>query len=343
MENKLNGKSKGGKALAEKMTPEERKAKSALMVDARRLRRDMMTVIKKRDDLRISGVSISCAIIGKDNEQPIRVLTENGIMNAILGEASGASKRKKKVSEEEGAPVPVFLAPSQLKPFIEQASAHSALLQKISYLDGDKIVYGYDARILPVVCDIWLKAREAGALQKQQLSKAQKAEVLMRGLAHVGIIALVDEATGFEKEREKDALAKILEAFVAKELQPYLRTFPSEYYEHLFRIYGYEYPPNEKRPQWRPAFFGKITNNVVYERIAPELLPELKKSAAKIKKRTKLHQWLTGDIGHPKLREHLASIITLLKLSKTPSDFKEKVDLIHPKIGQNMEFDFDSA
>lgn len=103
-------------------------------------------------------------------------------------------------------------------------------------------------------------------------------------------------------------------------------------------MYNLEYPPTKQN--YRPQFIGKLTNNVVYERLAPEILPELKKEASKLEKKAKLHQFLTSDVGHPKLREHLASLITLLKLSKTPQEFKEKVDLIHPKFGNNYEFDF---
>ena len=71
-------------------------------------------------------------------------------------------------------------------------------LKPIDYRDGDRIVRGYDANVLVVVCNIWLSARQAGALQAQQLPKAQKAELLARALAETGIVALVDEATGYE-------------------------------------------------------------------------------------------------------------------------------------------------
>jgi len=68
----------------------------------------------------------------------------------------------------------------------------------IKYLDGKRIVNGYDATILPLVCDAWLSARDAGVLKPSQLDKAQNAEILMRSLAKVGIIALVDEVTGYQ-------------------------------------------------------------------------------------------------------------------------------------------------
>lgn len=71
-------------------------------------------------------------------------------------------------------------------------------LQPIDYLDGTKLVRGYDASILAAVCNAWLQAREAGALQEQQLDKAKKAEILTRALAETGIVALVDEQTGYQ-------------------------------------------------------------------------------------------------------------------------------------------------
>ena len=64
-------------------------------------------------------------------------------------------------------------------------------------------------------------------LQKQQEHVAKQAEILVRGFARIGIIALVDEATGYQRDREKDALAKILQAWVAKEIQAWVQTFPS--------------------------------------------------------------------------------------------------------------------
>ncbi len=336
MNDEFTGKAKGGKALAEKMTPDERKAKSMAMVEAKKARQAMIKA-SHRGEIKIGNIDIPCAVL----EDGTRVISEMGI-HSHLGSSGGKVRQiRAEMEERTGAPVPLFLASKALEPFIHEVfdGGHPS---PIEYVNNGVISRGYPASILPKVCEVWLKASDAGTLQESQLPKVKKAEVLMRGLAHIGIIALVDEATGYQRDREKDALAKILEAFVAKELQPYLRTFPPEYYENLFRIYGYEYPPKDKRPQWRPVYFGNITNNVVYERIAPELLSELKKSASKIERKTKLHQWLTSDIGHPKLKEHLASIVTLLKLSNSPQEFKSMVDKIHPRFGTNLEIDFNA-
>ena len=329
----------GGIARASKLSAEERKAIAMKGVQGRREKAEL-PVLLHRGELNVAGAVLPCAVIDmKNGADPIRVLTENGISNALLGGRSGASKRLKKQAAEAdgGEALPIFVAPSRLKPFIDEAAAEA--LRPISYVDGGRVVQGFDATALPIVCEIWLKAREAGALQDQQLDKAQKAEALTRALAKVAIIALVDEATGYQAHRAKDALAKILEAFVAKELQPYLRTFPADDYEQLFRLYKRPFPP-EGNKSWRPAFFGHITNEVVYSRLAPDLLPELKKMASKAERKAKLHQWLTQDIGHPKLREHLSSIVTIMKLSQTPEQFKASVNMIHPRYGDTMPIDF---
>ena len=332
------GKARGAAARAEALTPARRKEISASALAEKKRRALLPKVIKKGGDLNIAGVSIPCAVIEGPGGDPIRVITENGISNALLGTRSGASKRLKKKAEDDGALLPVFLAPSQLKPFINKHLGNGPLAA-LEYVDGSRVVRAYNAELLPSVCDVWLDARQSGALQKQQLPKAQQAEILTRGLARVGIVALVDEATGYQRDRAKDALAKILEAFVAKEIQPYLKTFPADYYENLFRLYKLPYPPDGNK-SWRPAFFGHVTNDVVYSRIAPELLPELKRAASKAERKARLHQWLTQETGHPKLKEHLSSIVTIMKLSDSPDDFKRKVNAIHPRFGDTVDMDF---
>ena len=68
----------------------------------------------------------------------------------------------------ENMRVLIFLAPSNLKPFISDDLFDGAL-QPILYRSGKRVMVGYNAQLLPAVCDIWLRARQAGALQVQQL------------------------------------------------------------------------------------------------------------------------------------------------------------------------------
>lgn len=339
----MSNKKAGGVARAESLSPERRKEIGASAIKARwdneKLRDALPHVMLKRNDLKLADVTIPCAIVeGAKGEDPIRVLTEYGIFTAIFGGigASGASKRLKNAAFEAGAHLPIFLAPSQLNPFISNEINDRPYLTPIEYVDGNKIVTGYDARILPVVCEIWLKAREQGALLKNQHDKALKAEVLMRALAHVGIIALVDEATGFQSLRAKDALAKILEAFVAKELQPYVKRFPSEFYEEIFRLRGLSYPNATVK---RPQYFGHITNDIIYRRLAPGVWQELKAKTQKDEKgrlKNKLFQNLTPDIGDPRLQKVITQVVTIMQLSGKWQDFKQKLDKLVPPYNETM-------
>src|SRR5262249_45763036 len=132
---------------------------------------------------------------------------------------------------------------------------------------------GYEATVLADICDAVLEARKAHALTTKQEHIAVQCEILVRGFARVGIIALVDEATGYQADRARDSLAKILEAFVTKELRKWVKTFPAEFYQELFRLRGLPYNGSVKKPQ----YIGHLTNDLVYSRLAPGVLDELRK------------------------------------------------------------------
>lgn len=326
---KLTGRAIGGAASRANMTADERSEAASKAAKAKS-ELNKLPQATHEGSIVIGDVTIPCAVLPDGR----RLLTQSEFMQAL-----GRSRQAKGRDHYDGdVNLPAFLTAKNLKPFISNGLEVTSSQIEFRMQSGTK-AFGYPADILPKVCDVYLNAADAGELTHTQQHIAAKAMVLMRGLAHVGIIALVDEATGFQKDRAKDALAQILEKFVAKELQPWMKTFPAEYYEQLFRLYGIPFPPVGK-PQWRPSFFGHITNNVVYDRIAPELLPELKKLATKAEKKARLHQCLTTDIGHPKLREHLASITTLLKISTSPDQFKKLVDQVHPKFGDTYALDF---
>jgi hypothetical protein len=182
------------------------------------------------------------------------------------------------------------------------------------------IGHGYEATTLADICDVILAARKAGALMKQQYHLADQCEILVRSFARVGIIALVDEATGYQDARERDALAKILEAFIAKELRPYIRTFEQDYYKAICNLKGWEFKTSSRRPR----IIGKITNDLVYSRLAPGVLEELRKKNPVIKdgrREAKHFQWLNEQRGHPELQKHLARITGWMEMASSWDEF----------------------
>ena len=233
--------------------------------------------------------------------------------------------------------MPAFLRAVNLKPFINKTLTKSPTPVKFRLPTGGKIALGYDAVLLPQVCEVYLKARDAGALLASQAHIAAQAETLMRGLATVGVIALVDEATGYQIIRAKRALATILEKFIAEELQPWTKTFDYDFYYQIFRLKGWPGPSGAKRP----SVIGHYTNDIVYSRLAPGVLEELKKKNPTLPsgkgRRSTHHQWFTPDLGHPKLKEHLAAVIALMKASSNWDTFMRNLNRAFPKSEQQLE------
>ena len=97
---------------------------------------------------------------------------------------------------EAGAPTPLFLAHKNLKPFIERhlGDVHYKPI-KVIY-KGGSVGLGIRADMIPKICEVWIDAERAGVLGPNQKVVAKQHDILLRGFAHVGIIALVDEATG---------------------------------------------------------------------------------------------------------------------------------------------------
>jgi len=329
----VTGRAAGGRARAENLSPDRRREIASEGAKARWSKINEggpMLKAKYPGEVQIGGIIIPCAVLSDGT----RVLSENGITNALLGSRSGASKRLKKSSEDRGAPVPLFLAPSQLKPFITQDLIDGPL-KRIEYLQGRRIVAGYDARILPTVCDIWLKARAEGALQEQQEDKAAQAEILARGLMHVGIVALVDEATGYQGERGEDALQRMLDAYLRKELAAWAKRFPDEFYRQIFRLRGWAWKGRTSNP---PQVVAQYTKDIVYSRLAPAILTELEKRnpIENGRRRNKHHQFLTDDVGHPALAQHIYAVITLMRIAPNWPQFIQHLDLAHPRRGDTL-------
>ena len=200
---------------------------------------------------------------------------------------------------------------------------------------------GYSALLLADLCDVILEARRTGILTERYAHIAAAAEVVMRGLANVAIVALIDEATGYQFIRRRLALAEILDRYIDDKLNPWTKTFPDEYYVEVFRILGLDYH-NLRPGDGKPSEVGAFTRDYVYRRLAPGIVSELERSNPYVvpgRRMYKHHQWLTQEIGHPALREHLAKFITVLKLSPTRLDFERNLNVILPLPGDQKFFD----
>ena len=226
--------------------------------------------------------------------------------------------------------LPAFLNTSNLKPYLSQLREGVSTTPILFQMPNGSRGYGYNAELLPDVCSVYLEARSAGALLSSQQHIAARAEILLRGLATIGIIGLVDEATGYERIREERALAKILEKILDEELQPWTRTFEFSFYKEIFRLKGWGSAAGVKRPQ----VIGRYTNDFVYDRIAPGVLAELRRRNPVLPqgwRKNRHHQWFTPEFGHPKLRMHIEAVTALMRAAGSWSGFKRSLDRAYPK------------
>lgn len=115
------------------------------------------------------------------------------------------------------------------------------------------------------------------------------------------------------------------------------QTFPDEYYAQLFRLRGLEFPRDSVK---RPQYFGTLTNDIVWKRLAPGVLTELKEVLPKDEKghrRGTFVQALTRNIGYPKLRELLGAVVAYMSVSNNYKDFVEKLDRFRPRFSPALQ------
>jgi hypothetical protein len=312
--------SKGGKAAAAKLTAAERRERATRAAEAR-WNADVAQAIcgSPERPLAINGIEIQAYVLNDGT----RVLTQGDFQEAL------GRHRKANVRYEEGEEqTPPILQGKSIKPFISSELLEKSKPIKFRTPHGT-IASGYRAEILPEVCEVFLKARDAKELNHQLYHIADRANILIRGLATVGIIALVDEATGYQEMRAKNALARILEQFIAKELRPYVSAFPLDWFRELCRLKGLSFREDMRLP----PYFGRLVNSLVYCRLAPGVLAELKRKnpiQENGRRANKHYRWLTENVGHPKLLQLLGSEVTLMKMSEEWSQFKDLVDKYHP-------------
>jgi hypothetical protein len=323
----------GGKARAQRLSPKERSLIAQGAAEARWRRRtdeSEKPVFPKAThdgELKIGEIALPCAVL----DDGTRVISERGVTKALGGKRGGSHWRRKKMLTANEAKLPVYLSASNLKPFISNSLETALNSQIIFKTKTGGFGYGVAASLLPEICEVLLKARESRRLHPSQEHLASQAELLMRGLAHVGIIALVDEATGYQEIRDRLALQKILEAYVAKELAAWAKRFPDAFYKELFRLRGWQWKGMSVN---RPSFVGKLTNDLVYERLAPGILEELKRKNPKVEsgyRRHRFHQYLTDDVGHPALAQHLHATIAFMKVSSDWKTFYKMIDRAFPR------------
>ncbi|MCT0504546.1 MULTISPECIES: P63C domain-containing protein [Lactococcus] len=253
-----------------------------------------------------------------------RLITASDVFSAI-----GKSRR----GDVRVEGLPAFIGAKNLLPFIDDDLRKS--LQPILYKSKNgRTTEAYDATIIPKVADLYVEAHGVGSLTKGQEPVYERSLILIRALAKVGIIALVDEVTGYQYDRDSQNLQKLLSAYISEDLMKWQARFPIEYYEEIYNLYGISEkfdPQNPKRPQW----IGNFTNKYVYGIFPDEVMDEIKRRnptkespRGTMFRNHKHFQHLTENIGLPQLDKHLAKLIGVMQLSEGISDFEKNFNKV---------------
>lgn len=282
-----------------------------------------------KGDLVLGKTSISCAVLSNGK----RIITQTALFDAFERPRKGEKRL-------EG--LPSIVGAKNLLPYVTDELKEKA--QPVNYyLQNGKVTSGYDAELIPMVCELYLEANETeGVLLESQQKMVVQANILIRALAKVGITALIDEATGYQYDRENNALQEILKAYIAEEFLKWQARFPRKYYKELYRLYGWDYEPSSMK---HPKYLGRFTNTYVYDYLPPGVLAELRSKNPINNKgyRTKKHhQFLTGEIGIPHLEKHITKLITIMELSDNANQFKKNFKRVFDNIEQyEMELSVD--
>ena len=286
--------------------------------------------VKYRGELDLNGLKIPCYVL----EDGTRVISGSEMQRSL-----------KMIDEDEvnpsGTRLTRYLSQKTLNPFISKY-LDDGQLDPIKCTDGNSIINGYKAETLADICDAFLEARKHITLSSRQEIIAAQCEILMRAFARVGIIALVDAATGYDKakDRAKDELQKFLNNFLQQEAAKWVKTFDDRFFEDIYKMRGWSWQDTSKRP----GVIGQWIRDIVYDRIAP-IMPELERlnpKNANGNRSKKFHQFLSRDEGLPKLKEYLFSIHALVVASDYDwVKFKNTLNKVYPRVNEELFIGFD--
>jgi hypothetical protein len=317
----------GGFARAEKLSPKTRKEIASKAASAR-WNKDLPKA-SYEGTLKFGSIEFKCAVIEKPNGPADRLVSQSEFMSGLGMYYSGYIAKQHR-EQETSAELPIFLAQSALKPFIE-GNIEVLQFKPLSYItQTGAVAKGIPATIISKICKVWIDADKAGALKSRQRAIAANAAIIRDALADTGIIALVDEATGYQDVRARGELQTVLNAFLRESFAAWSKRIPDEFYKQIYRLRGWTWPGMGKN---RYQVVGKYTTDLVYKRLAPGIQEELDRinpKDEKGKRKAKNHQWLTDDLGHPALSHHMHALLALQRASKDWAQFKTLVDAAMP-------------
>jgi hypothetical protein len=262
--------------------------------------------------LDLKGVDIPCAVIEGPDKKPIRVLSRRQFQACI------GMTRTAVLADDPVTGLPPFLTHENLKPSIPRNLEE--LLAPLWYKEPRRglLASGYRAELLPAVCKIYTMTFRQKSLLPEQEAIFLRCLEIQEAFANLGIIALVDEATGYQEQRERDELQKLITLYLLDVPGPWQTTFSHEYYQEAYRLHKLKYQAGQTS---HPPIIGAFTKRAIYDWLPPGVYEELCRRNPRVpsehgsRRIRKHHQHLTKDIGREQIIAQLRIVLYLMRAS----------------------------
>ncbi len=279
--------------------------------------------------LPVGGIEIPCFVLPDGT----RVITQRGIQTTTGMGTSGGKDGAQRLAQTV----------EKLEAKLSVSNDLSARIRTpiiFTPVHGGRTAYGNEATTLIDYCEMLLKARDIkGVLTEAQERWAVAADIVIRAFAKVGIIAVIDEVTGYQEIRDRGELERILDHYLRKEYATWSKRFPDEFYKQIFRLRGWQWRGMKVN---RPSVVAHYTTDFVWARLAPGVLEELERlnPIEGGRRKVKHHQYLTDDVGHPALQAHLNGVTAIMRGSTTWEQACRMVQRAFPKVNTTLDIPF---
>lgn len=258
--------------------------------------------------LELGNKSVDCYVL--DDER--RVISMRATVKAISGDENG------KLVD--------YIGVKSLENYLDSRKISEEIIE-FNVPGIPNLAKGISAESFLDICSAYVAALSGGAkLTQKQTSTAVNCSILLSACAKTGLIALIDEATGYQYVRDSDALQVKIRAFISDELREWEKTFPDELWEEFGRLTNWKGSLHE-----RPKYWGKLVLELIYDAMDPDVAKYLKENKPKPKHGMNYHQWLSEDLGVRALTMHINQVIGVAKTCNTMDELRHRIALYYGK------------
>lgn len=242
------------------------------------------------------------------------VLADGRRVISQRGAVRGLTQKPGETSGREGG---------NLAAYVERLPNGLALLEagaEIRFQGPTGPAIGRDAEWFVDVLAAYADAADAGLLHHTQAHLAVNANRILRSLAKVGIVALIDEASGYQSVRKEGVLAALFARVFPVKPQPWDAMFQPSLVKALASLDGYVWNGGP-----HPRHLASTNKKIYVGFLGGEVAAELRRRNPDARFGHNLHQDLSDDV-RDAFRSHLDLVEVVAKQSRSKNDFWNRME-----------------